>query len=222
MVRMLFKKKSMGFENVGVTNRSDTRLDVFLKPFRTVWEFSSQFLVGCMQGQCWNSGITLPLNQFDGLAIEGELAITLNQPINEIIDQELELSGVIQAVFPVIELHTYPFERPPTAAEMIARNAIHAGFVYDKNTECSSQFPDQITIKIDEIEVACVSGAVNYETVLHSLRWLAMTLKKKGLKTSANQIVLCGSAAPLFPLRQGGYIEVSTDTDIKVECSIKP
>lgn len=173
-------------------------------------------------GQCWNSGMTLPLNEFDGLAVEGELAVTLNQPINEIIDQELELSGVIQAVFPVIELHTYPFERPPTAAEMIARNAIHAGFVYDKNTECSNQFPDQITIKIDEIEVACVSGAVNYETVLHSLRWLAMTLKKKGLKTVANQIVLCGSAAPLFPLRQGGDIEVTTDTDIKVECSIKP
>ncbi len=173
-------------------------------------------------GQCWNSGATLPLNHFDGLAIEGELAVRLNQPIGELNDQKLEVRRVVQAVFPVIELHHFPFENPPAAAEMISRNAIHAGIVCDENTQHADKFPDQISIKIDGVEVACVSGAVNYETVSHSLRWLAMMLQKKGLKTRANQIVLCGSVAPLFPLRQGGFIEVTTDTDIKVSCAVQP
>ena len=67
----------------------------------------------------------------------------------------------------------------------------------------------------------CVSGSVIHQTVTHSLRWLAKALQKQGLQVGSNQIILCGSVAPLFPLFQGGHVEVSTDTNIIVKCAIQ-
>ena len=171
--------------------------------------------------ECWKSDTTLPLSLFDGLAIEGELAVRLSRSIVELHDQMFDPDEVIQAIFPVIELHHFAFDEPPTASDLIARNAIHAGFVCGKETQCNNHFPEQISIKINEVEVACVSGSVISQTVTNSLRWLAKALQKQGLQVASNQIILCGSVAPLFPLFQGGQVEVSTDTNIIVKCAIQ-
>ena len=171
--------------------------------------------------ECWESNTTLPLSQFDGLAIEGELAVRLSRSIVELHDQMFDSDEVIQAIFPVIELHHFAFDEPPTASDLIARNAIHAGFVCGKETQGNNHFPEQISIKINEVEVARVSGSVISQTVTSSLRWLAKALQKQGLEVASNQIILCGSVAPLFPLIQGGHVEVSTDTNINVKCAIQ-
>ena len=171
--------------------------------------------------ECWKSDTTLPLSQFDGLAIEGELAVRLSRSIVELHDQMFDPDEVIQAIFPVIELHHFAFDEPPTASDLIARNAIHAGFVCGKETQGNNHFPEQISIKINEVEVARVSGSVISQTVTSSLRWLAKALQKQGLEVGSNQIILCGSVAPLFPLFQGGHVEVSTDTNIIVKCAIQ-
>ena len=169
----------------------------------------------------WESDTTLPLSQFDGLAIEGELAVRLSRSIVELHDQMFDPDEVIQAIFPVIELHHFAFDEPPTASDLIARNAIHAGFVCGKETQGNNHFPEQISIKMNEVEVACVSGSVISQTVTNSLRWLAKALQKQGLEVGSNQIILCGSVAPLFPLFQGGHVEVSTDINIIVKCAIQ-
>ena len=169
----------------------------------------------------WNSGITHPLSQFDGLAIEGELAVKILCPIADLADQEFTLRNVISGVFPVIELHHFSSEELLTAPDMVARNAIHAGFVSCKTLESNDQFPNELVIKINEVEVARVSGEVNYRTVTTSLRWLADTVGKSDLPDRSNQIILCGSIAPLFPLTDGGHVEVTTDNGMFVECTIE-
>ncbi len=64
------------------------------------------------------SGSELSSSAYAELAIEGELAVRLGD------------DGRIATVFPVIELHNYVFRgQPPTLAELVANNGIHAGVV---------------------------------------------------------------------------------------------
>ena len=170
--------------------------------------------------QRWLSGTALPLSQFDGLAIEGELAVNLKHPISELQNQCLEPYELIQSVFPVIELHHFLFDKPPTAVDMVAFNAIHAGFIHPEEISDFNHFPDEISIKIDGEVTACVTGVVNQQIVFKSLRWLAATLEHHNLPVHADQVILCGSAAPLLPLQRGGHIEVTTDTGVTVECNV--
>lgn len=169
----------------------------------------------------WDSGIIHPLSRFDGLAIEGELAVKLRCPLAELADQEFALSDVIAGVFPVIELHHFSADERLTAPDMVARNAIHAGFISCKALESNDQFPNELVIKIDGTEVARVTGDVNYQTVFTSLSWLADTIAKSDLPDRTDQIILCGSIAPLFPLFDGGHVEVTTDNGMFVGCAIE-
>ena len=171
--------------------------------------------------QRWSSGTTFSLSQFHGLAIEGELAVQLSRPISDLQSRCPAPDDLIQSVFPVIELHHYCFDQPPTAADMVAFNAIHAGFVHPEKITTSKQFPEEISIKIDGKEIACVTGAINQKIVFESLSWLATALKQHKLPTHSDQIILCGSAAPLFPLQRVGHVEVTTDIGDAVECIIQ-
>jgi 2-keto-4-pentenoate hydratase len=65
-----------------------------------------------------NSGETLQYSAYANLAIEGEMAVRIGT------------NGVIEAAFPVIELHHFVFRGPrKTLTELVANNGIHAGAV---------------------------------------------------------------------------------------------
>ncbi len=165
----------------------------------------------------WISGVSLPMSRFDGLAIEGELAVRLRCSIAELKIQDFALGDVIDSVFPVIELHHYPSEEPLTAAGMIAQNAIHAGFVQSENIEEPVPLPNKLTIKINDIEVACVDGAINQRTITDSLHWLSNILTTEEFSTRSDLTILCGSVAPLFPISNTSHIQVYTDTGAFIE-----
>jgi len=76
------------------------------------------------------SGVALSRQSFANLAIEGELAIELSrEPREEDFTGHL-LPGCISRIFPVIELHHHVMRgQQASAGELIANNAIHAGFV---------------------------------------------------------------------------------------------
>ena len=173
------------------------------------------------ESECWESGVQLPLSQFDGLAIEGELAVRLNCPISTLANQNFEPKEVISGVFPVIEIHHYPPNEVLTAPSMISQNAIHAGFVLDPQYLTNQQCPQELTIKINGDEVAKVSGEILQETVISSLQWLGGTSKLLGLPECSSAFVLCGSVAELFPLPHGGIAEVVTDHGGSVACTIE-
>ena len=173
------------------------------------------------KSECWETGVQLPLSQFDGLAIEGELAVRLNCPISTLANQNFELNEVISGVFPVIELHHYPPNELLTAPMMISQNAIHAGFAFDRQYLVNRQCPQELIIKINGEEVAEVCGEILRETVISSLHWLGSMLKNSDLPESLNAIVLCGSVAELFPLPEGGIVEVVADYGDSVSCVIK-
>ena len=72
----------------------------------------------------------LLLNQFAGLAIEGELAVRLSENIPGDCTDPDRILRCVSGVFPVIELHNLVLRsQKRDAAELIANNALHAGFV---------------------------------------------------------------------------------------------
>ncbi len=172
--------------------------------------------------ECWPSGKRLPSAQFSGLAIEGELAVRLARDLPDFELSEGELTAAIESVFAVIELHNFIFRRSePSAEELIANNAIHAGFIYATNHSSRLNLaPATLCIKIDEVEVATVSGVELTHTISDSLHWLSGELGRRGHILRAGQTILCGSVADLIPAPQGCHIAVTTDRFGLAECTI--
>jgi 2-keto-4-pentenoate hydratase len=172
--------------------------------------------------ESWPSGTRLPIERFFGLAVEGELAVRLACDLPAVDLPETELMAAIETVFPVIELHNFVFRRlEPSAEELIANNAIHAGYVCaaDRPPALESG-PNTLRIEIDGVVVATVSHAELNTTVVDSLRWLAKTLRDFGHDLKAGQTILCGSVADLIPISHGCRISVTTDRFGSVECTI--
>jgi 2-keto-4-pentenoate hydratase len=173
------------------------------------------------EGECFKSGSRLPSARFCNPAIEGELAVELSRDLEAGADQ-LQIRDAIGSVFPVIELHNLIFRRSqPSPQELVANNAIHAGFVRGDRTSAGlAADSGTLRIDIDTNEVALVAGTELIQTVLNSLGWLTRELSRHGFGLKARQTVLCGSVADLFAVAKG-HIKVTTDCYGDVECTIE-
>lgn len=168
--------------------------------------------------ESWPTKTTLPQSQFAGLAIEGELAVRLDSGLAPGVS-ESETAAAIECVFPVIELHNLIFRAEPSAGELIANNAIHAGFVFGDSTAAFDPRPARLHIEFETSELATVEGSELTQTILNSLSWLAAELPRHGESLEAGQTVLCGSVADLFPIANSGELRVTTDRFGSVACS---
>jgi 2-keto-4-pentenoate hydratase len=130
----------------------------------------------------------------------------------------------VAAVFPVIELHNFVFRgSQPSAPELIANNAIHAGYLYpaSPHPQQTLEFdPGTLRIEVDHQELATVAGGELTATVVASLRWLSQELERTGSGLKAGQTVLCGSVADLLPVTGNCHITVTSEHLGSVECTI--
>lgn len=170
------------------------------------------------ESESWPTGTMLPQSQFAGLAIEGELAIRLGSDLAPGAS-ESEIAAAIEYVFPVIELHNLTFRGEPSAGELIANNAIHAGFVFGDSPAAFDPRPARLHIEFEETKLATVEGLELTQTILDSLSWLAAELPRQRESLDAGQTVLCGSVADLFPIANPGLVRSATDRFGSVECS---
>ncbi|MEO2023333.1 MAG: hypothetical protein ABGX05_16040 [Pirellulaceae bacterium] len=170
----------------------------------------------------WLSGQTLSRSRFDQLAIEGELAVQLATGLSPTDTSEAAIRAAIETVFPVIELHHFVFRgSQPSAVELIANNAIHAGFVRPPDPAGSlANGSGMLRIEMNGIEMARMTGEESLATVIDSLQWLVQELANHGIDLEAGQVVLCGSVADLFPMRAAGQVTVSTERAGTVACKI--
>ncbi len=174
------------------------------------------------EGERWASGVTLARERFLRLAFEGELAVRLGTDLPREPDGDAVLAAV-EGVFAVIELHHFPYgEGGPSAAELIASNGVHAGFVVtDGGMADLDDKIARLSIEIDGREVADVSGPELTGTVARSLRWLARELPRQGGTLLPGQTVLCGTVAPLLPAPDAREVAVTTDRFGSVRCAIE-
>ena len=160
------------------------------------------------------SGSSLSLGSFHGLAIEGELAVKL------LSTEGPDPAAWHVAYTPVVELHHGTFDGPATtrAAELIARNCIHAGVVatWEGAPECALsavplEVPLQVSIDGDEVEAPvlaalCLEGATG---PLATVSWLAKRLKRHGRELKAGQIVLTATPGDLIPIQKPAQLSVT-------------
>ena len=161
------------------------------------------------------AGAELSRSGFTGLAVEGELAIELS---HEPRDKDFLTSGIppcITRVFPVIELHNHVMRSArPSAGELIANNAIHAGFVAGSGIRphkiCDDGFADSAALSIfadDRLLDECAGPAL-IQTINSSLKWLTGVVRDRGDRLGAGQIILTGSIPSLIPITEDCRLQV--------------
>jgi len=159
---------------------------------------------------CVSAGSRIRHEVYANLAIEGELAIRLSRDICCGLLSDEEYDSAIASVFPVIELHHYvlPVSGSPVAA-MIASSGMHAGLVLPgKETPSAGRVP-----MVTELDVT-IHGRLAGRTVepwtmgdpATTLRWLSTRLAEQDLRLRAGQVILTGSALPLYPVQSGDRV----------------
>lgn len=166
----------------------------------------------CISGRLFDSeyhrsGVTLSRSSFANSAIEGELAVELSRsPASD--DFSLNrIPACVKRIFPVIELHNHVARSSkPSAGELIANNAIHAGFCAGDGiagTAHNTHKHDEaqsLTIYINDRIVGACSEVQLIRTINDSLRWLSLHLRERNEQLRSGQIVLTGSLPPLIPI----------------------
>ena len=174
----------------------------------------------CVSGRLYDSeqhssGAVLSRERFANLAIEGELAVELSREPNAKEFSEVEIPACVARVFPVIELHNHVMRgEQPSAGELIANNAIHAGFVagggVSPNDICGEHCLDSAALSIfadDRLLDEC-AGPPLIQTINPSLKWLTEMVRDRGDQLRAGQIILTGSIPSLIPIAEDCVIRV--------------
>ena len=163
-------------------------------------------------------------NEFDGLAVEGELAVKLNTDPRDLPKSRFEIERAILRVFPVIELHHFGNPSDTLIAPvLVANNAIHAGFVQpQKGGTPLTAASQNLLIQFNNEEIAAVPFEKLKDTVLDSLVWLRETLNSVDDITQSTSpvTVLCGSVAPLFRISDTTAIDLSFG-DQEIHCDVQ-
>jgi 2-keto-4-pentenoate hydratase len=156
-------------------------------------------------GETYQDGVVLDNSRFDNLHIEGEFALRLARDFDPAANR---LEEFVEAVFPVIELHNYALRAPePSAVELVANNAVHAGIVIPSDLRPSSEFLARpITVRQNGEEL----GTAGVD-VLATLRQLADRLAAYGIALKKGDIVLTGSPLPLYVAAPGDEFEIEAE-----------
>ncbi len=159
------------------------------------------------QGEIQGSPARLAVDRFRGPAIEGEFAVTLAEDVVDPVDVRNLPSRYVASVFPVIELHNYVFMGPnPSAAELVANNALHAGIV-------APSAADSLSLeKSHEVRVT-IEGRVDQRATanpLESLPELVSQLASQGIEPRRGSILLTGSPLPLYRIEPGERVRVAS------------
>jgi 2-keto-4-pentenoate hydratase len=170
-------------------------------------------------GHVWCSELHLSEAELDptvyaNLAIEGEFAVRLAADIPDPQWLQAHKRKALAAIFPVIELHNYVLRSTHTALELIANSGIHAGAVLppEENslTDPDSLLDEPISVyKNGENVGDCLGGAIPGGPYA-SLCELAGNLALHGIYLQQGQVVLTGTALPLYPVKGGDRIQVRT------------
>lgn len=159
----------------------------------------------------WPCATHLQASGFAQPAIEGELAVRLAQSLapDDLSDQAVMTA--IDSVFAVIEMHNKVFRAEPSAPELIANNALHAGVVHALDpAPALPDMPGPLTVEINNVPVVQVAGSDLRETVITSLRWLVGELHNQNLRVHKGQTVLCGTIAGMHAISPSDTVRVIT------------
>lgn len=154
--------------------------------------------------EIWDSPAVLPGDAFCQLGIEGEFALEIAEDVTDPESLRIAPRNWVRAVFPVIELHNVVSRGPiPSAAELIANNAIHAGIVRVGTAKLEIGGSVSIRVAINGSE----QGIAEVDPIA-TLHELACLLGAYGISLRKGDIVLAGSPLPVYRISPGDTVQV--------------
>jgi 2-keto-4-pentenoate hydratase len=195
-------------------------------------EMLAGFKVGCVSeairrqfgldravfGHVWASeihpnGVALDSAHFADLAIEGEFAFRLAEDIPSVEALSDEPTRFLASAEVLIELHNYLFRaQPPTAQELVANNALHAGVVLSAEPPHNCPPEQLLDEKVSVFRNGELLGTATGQALpggpLGSLAQLTEHLALHGIRLRRGQLVLTGSPLPLYRVSAGDHIQV--------------
>jgi 2-keto-4-pentenoate hydratase len=136
---------------------------------------------------------------------------------------EAGIPACVSRVIPVIELHHHVMRgERPSAFELIAHNALHAGYVAGGGVN-PDEVPHEPSLAIfadDRLLDAC-EGPSLIQTIRSSLKWLMDELRARGDRLAAGQIILTGSIPSLIPIGEDCRIRVEAGSLGRVEVTFR-
>jgi 2-keto-4-pentenoate hydratase len=174
---------------------------------------------------CFPAGSSISSSRFARLAVEGELAVRLSRDLPGGPLPDDHYIEAIESVFPVIELHHFVLDgKEPSVSALIAINAMHAGLVLpDRETRLSDSLHrvEALTVTINDVRVGSTTEPWTLGGPAAALRWLAGRLYDWGERLMQGQVILTGSALPLFPVEVGCRVVVEATplgrSDVEVD-----
>lgn len=158
-----------------------------------------------------HTGASLKLENYSKLAIEGELAVILRRTPTPSDFTQSGIPPCVSKIMPVIELHNHVmYSTPPSAGELIANNAIHAGFVAGTPADPPEDFSNaRLSILIDGNAIESCGGFQLIDTIRSSLQWLHNSLETSGERLQKDEVILTGSVPSLIPITQGCMVQIN-------------
>lgn len=179
-------------------------------------------------GHLWDteiypSGAQLDTEDFDGLAIEGELAVRL---LDDVPSARWLRNNpqVVSSYFLVIELHNYVFRGTEInrAVELVTNNAIHAGVVIANEETPLTRFNRGAIIRVIRNAERIGEGVPAHlqHGAIDVVATVSEHLELRGLNLKRGQLVLTGSPLPLWRVTAGDRIMVQCDGLSDVCCEV--
>jgi len=158
---------------------------------------------GPVSGHLWRdelrfTGSWVAASRFTNLAVEAEVGVMLDD------------SGAIVASFPIIELHHHVLRgTPPTLAELIANNAIHAGVVLPRDLSAApALLPDTALLEL-EVDGEVVDSGPPFPMdggAQASVNWLRAHLEALGAHLPPRSLVLVGTPLHIVAVQPGAQL----------------
>lgn len=171
------------------------------------------------------SPYSIDLSNFDGLAIEGELAVELDRDPRDLPASQRGIERAIEQVFPVIELHHFNIASDAlNAPVLVVNNAIHAGFVRTGAPIATTLKKSRnLSMQLNGEQVAKLPYEELERTIFESLIWLRKELihGDDTPRLPPPVTVLCGSVAELFRISTHVEVTVSFGEHEEVRCSVR-
>ena len=174
--------------------------------------------------EIYPSGAVLDSARFEGLAVEGEIAVRIGEDIPDSEWLRRRRDQAIATAFAVIELHNYVFRsNVRMAQELIANNALQAGVVLPAQERVMKEDTDLLDEGLSVFrngELLATAASALPRGLFASLLQLVEHLRKFGLRLRRGQIVLTGSPLPLYRVFAGDRIAVRCARLAPVETAI--
>ena len=177
-------------------------------------------------GRLWSTeqhynGVSLRKDNFANPAIEAEFAVSLNRSIHPFDTSDSVLAEAVAEIYPVIELHNLVRRgTPPTGAELIANNCIHAGVVRGQGVKVSATVLDTDLALIYDGQTVDSWSSIQWPgDILSAVKWLAVQLEENGKQLKEGDLILTGAFGPPIPIGDKSRVDVTSSAFGNVSAS---